>query len=240
EDYDFMSAFIDRVEKRVEKKRREEDLEEQRRYEAALATVPELTFEINILDVDLKEHILYILQEAGIETLGDLVLQMRLDPDRILGLNGIGPKTFEEISELTDALRVSPEEEIVSEEVSQVVEELEVEPVTEVEEEVGVEEESVEASEPEVIAVEMSAEEVAEEEQQVSEAAEVVETEQKAKSEEKEFDKLFSYDARKYGYYEPEPAKLEEEEEEPHRPSKKKKRKKRRPYSEETEEWEDW
>ena len=110
EDYDFMAGFVDRVEKRVEKKRREEDIEEKRRYEEALVTVPELTFEIDILDVDLKEHVLYILQEAGIETLGQLVLQMRLDPDKVLGLNGIGPKIFEEIVELTDVLRVTPEE----------------------------------------------------------------------------------------------------------------------------------
>jgi hypothetical protein len=115
EDYDFMAKFINRVEKRVEEKLREESIEGRRRYEEALATVPELTFEIDILDVDLKEHILIILQEAGIETLGNLVLQMRLDPDRILALNGIGPKSFEEIRELTEVLRVEPEEVVVEE-----------------------------------------------------------------------------------------------------------------------------
>ena len=85
EDYTFMTKFINRVEKRVEEKMREENLEEKRRYDAARATVPELAYEINILDVDLKEHILVILQGAGIDTLGDLVLQVRLNPDRILG-----------------------------------------------------------------------------------------------------------------------------------------------------------
>lgn len=125
EDYDFMAKFIDRVEKRVEKKRREEDMEEQRRYEEALATVPELTFEIDILDVDLKEHILFILQEGGLETLGDLVLQMRLDSDKILALNGIGPKSFEEISELTDALRITPEQAALAEAAATAAEETE-------------------------------------------------------------------------------------------------------------------
>jgi N utilization substance protein A len=225
EDYDYMASFIDRVEKRVEKKRREEDKEEQRRYEEAFATVPELTFEIDILDVDLKEHILYILQEAGIETLGDLVLQMRLDPDRILALNGIGPKSFEEISELTDALRVTPEEAT---------------PVKE-----AVEEEVLEEAEPEpVLQIEETPEEVEEPEivEEIEETPKVVEPVKKEEPEEvDEFDKLFSYDASKYGYYEPEPSQFtEDDDEDLDRPSKKKKRKKRRPPREESEDWENW
>ena len=231
EDYDYMASFIDRVEKRVEKKRREEDIEEQRRYEEALATVPELTFEIDILDVDLKEHILFILQEAGIETLGDLVLQMRLDSDRILALNGIGPKSFEEISELTDALRVTAEEAVAAEET--------------VEEEPVIEEEVVEEAEPESVSeIEETPEEVAEPEivEEVEETPEVVEPAKEEEPEEvDDFDKLFSYDASKYGYYEPEPSQFtDDDDEDRDRPSKKKKRKKRRPPREESEDWEDW
>ncbi len=237
EDYDSMAKFIDRVEKRVEKKRREEDLEERRRYEEALATVPELTFEINILDVDIKEHILYILQEAGIESLGELVLQMRIDSDKILALNGIGPKSFEEILALTDELRVSAEEAAAKAEAP------------------SVEEAPVEAAEA-VETVETAAEEVepaVEPEEAAKAEAEVVEPEKKKKPEpevkaevvekeekEDEFDKLFSYDARKYGYFVPEKPKPEEEKEEPQKPEKKKKRKKQRPLPDEADEWENW
>jgi N utilization substance protein A len=234
EDYNFMASFIDRVERKVEKHRRAEDLEAKRRYEEALATVPELTFEIDILDVDLKEHILYILQEAGIDTLGDLILQMRLDSDRILALNGIGPKSFEEISELTDALRVEPEEqqpkaEPSKEEALQTVETTVETPVEEGEPEalpeVPEEAETVETPQEEVVESEVEEEPLAEKE---------------TVKEEKEFDKLFSYDAKKYGYYKPEPIKSDEEEEEPQKPGKKKKRKKRRPLSEERDDWEEW
>jgi len=234
EDYDFMASFIDRVEKRVEKKRREEDLEEQRRYEEALATVPELTFEIDILDVDLKEHILYILQEAGMENLGDLVLQMRLDPDKILALNGIGPKSFEEISDLTDALRVIPEEEVTAEEEPVEAVEIEEEVVEEPEAAPQVEEAAEEAVEPETI-------EEVEETPEVVEKVEQIEEEEEKEQEVDEFDKLFSYDASKYGYYEPEPTRFtEDKEEDSSHPSKKKKRKKRRPPREESEDWEEW
>ena len=238
EDYDIMSKFINRVEKRIEEKRREEGLEEKRLYEEALATVPELTFEIDILDVDLKEHILVILQEADIATLGDLVLQMRLDPDRILALNGIGPKSFEEIKELTDALRVIPEE-IVPEEAATPEVLPEEEPVIEAEipeelpeaEIVEVEEAPAPSEAPE--ATEPIEEEVVPEE----EPAKVDEVEEE---QEDEFDKLFSYDARKYGYFEPEKPVVDETEDEDRRPSKKKKRKKRRPSPDETDRWDEW
>ncbi len=231
EDYDFMANFVDRVEKRVEKKRREEDLEERRQYEEARATVPDLTFEINILDVDLKEHILYILQEAGIETLGDLVLQMRLDSDKILALNGIGPKSFEQISELTDGLRVSPEE-VAAAEAKAKVEETQPEEV--VEEEAGEEPEEALTAEPEA--------EKEEAEEEPEETAETGAKEEKEQTEEKKdkFDEIFSYDARKYGYFEPEKPKFDEDEEEPQKPGKKKKRKKRRSSSDDVDEWEEW
>ncbi len=231
EDYSLMASFIDRVEKRVEKKRREEDMEERRRYDEAMATVPELTFEINILDVDLKEHILYILQEAGIETLGDLVLQMRLDSDKILALNGIGSKSFEEISNLTDALRVIPEEAITLEE----------KPVDESPVEEQIEDEEIE---PEPIAQFDETPEQAEEPEpveMVEEQPEVVKAAQEEEEEVDDFDKLFSYDASKYGYYEPEPSQFKtDEDEDEDRPTKKKKRKRRRPPREDSEDWENW
>ena len=278
EDYDFMASFVDRVERRVEKKRREEDLEEKRRYEEAFASVPPLTFDIDILDVDLKEHVLYILQEAGIDTLGALVLQMRLDSDKILAMNGIGPKSFEEIQELTDALRITPEEaaalaaaqaeaaaaaEAEAEAVAEVeveaeaeaaaeeaVEEAEAEPVAEgaEAEEVAVAtlEEFVEAeSEPEAEAiVEETVEEEAEPEVQAP-AVRAPQREAEAEAEEgadDEFDKLFSYDARKYGYYEDEKPRFEPETKDTEAKSgaKKKKKKKRRPNLDEQDGWEDW
>jgi transcription termination/antitermination protein NusA len=242
EDYDFMAKFIDRVEKRLEKKRREEELEEKRRYDEALATVPELTFEIEILDVDLPDHILYILQEAGMDTLGDLVLQMRLDPDVIFAMNGIGPKSFEQISELTSVLRVEPEEqpEEPAEEKA-VVEKVEPDLETEAEitKETGAEVEA-EAEEAPAAEEESEAEEEAGADTTESVEAPKEAVTEKEEEEEVDFDKLFSYDARKYGYYEPEKFRPEESDEEESKTDKKKKRKKRRPQIDESDEWEDW
>ena len=237
EDYDFMAKFINRVEKRVEEKLREENLEEKRRYDAAFETVPPLTFEIDILDVDLKDHVLYILQEAGIDTLGNLVLQMRIDSDRILGLNGIGPKTFEEIQELTEGLRLIPEELQPEEEVlpeAPTVEEAEVEAevLEEMPVEAAAEEEVVAAAEPEV------QEEIEPVKPAVQKGPEPVAKEEKEEVD--EFDKLFTYDASKYGYYEPEKVVFDEDEKEDTKPTKKKKRKKPRPAVDDPDRWDEW
>jgi len=240
EDYDFMAKFINRVEKQVEEQRREEDLEERRRREEALATVPELTFEIDILDVDLPEHILFILQEGGLDTLGDLVLQMRLDSDKIMALNGIGPKSFGQISELTDDLRVTPEElaaRAAAEAAAEAATEAEEEPVPAVEEVAEIEDEE-EAAAPEK-AEEAEIQVPAEAVQKPVEKAKAKPEPKKSKEEESEFDKLFTYDARKFGYYKsekPKPPAVEEVE----KPSKKKKRKKHRPAEGDVDEWEEW
>jgi len=236
EDYDFMAKFINRVEKQVEEQRREEDLEERRRREEALATVPELTFEIDILDVDLPEHILFILQEGGLDTLGDLVLQMRLDSDKIMALNGIGPKSFGQISELTDDLRVTPEE-LAARAAAEAAAEAEEEPVPAVEEVAEIEDEE-EAAAPEK-AEEAEIQVPAEAVQKPVEKAKAKPEPKKSKEEESEFDKLFTYDARKFGYYKsekPKPPAAEEVE----KPSKKKKRKKHRPAEGDVDEWEEW
>lgn len=251
EDYDFMARFLDRVEKRVEKKRRQEDLEEKRRLEAARATVPELTFEINILDVDLREHILVILQEAGYETLGDLVLQMRLDTDKILALNGIGPKAFEEIQSLTDGLRVAPEaaeapaEPAEPEEAPEAEAETEKQPPSEAPPTDAPEAEPEEAETPKAVSEVEAPEETPEPapEPALSTAQEAKESEEE--EEDTEFDKLFSYDADKYGYYEPEKPVREDDDDLSSSKSGKSKRKRKgtkrkRSRDDSWDEWEDW
>lgn len=252
EDYDFMARFLDRVEKRVEKKRRQEDLEEKRRLEAARATVPELTFEINILDVDLREHILVILQEAGYETLGDLVLQMRLDTDKILALNGIGPKAFEEIQSLTDGLRVAPEAAEAPAEPAEPAEAPEAEAETEKEPPSEAPPADASEAEPEGAEMPKAAPEVEAPEETPEPAPEpALSTAQEAKESEEEeedteFDKLFSYDADKYGYYEPEkPVREEDDDLSSSSKSGKSKRKRKgtkrkRSRDDSWDEWEDW
>lgn len=125
DDYTLLTRFVDRVERRGEADRKAEDAALQAKLQAVKESIPTKAFEIPILDVQLKEHILIILQEAGLDTLGDLLLQIELDSDAILAYNGIGPKAFEEIKNMAESINfedkdeVSTENETVDEQIKQ-------------------------------------------------------------------------------------------------------------------------
>jgi N utilization substance protein A len=102
EEYDFMAKFVDRIEKqtavRVEAPA---PTEAETALETLRTSIPEKYFEQDLLTVDgLPEHIANILQEAELRTLGDLAMTMLTNPDQILKLQGIGPRSMETIQEL--------------------------------------------------------------------------------------------------------------------------------------------
>ncbi len=109
EEYDTITQFVDRVERRTANKRQvEKKLEDTRKLEAR-KTITETAFVLSILDSGLPEHVCYTLQEAGYLTLGDLVLQIRLDANSILALQGIGPHAMQEIEKLVSEMVLQPE-----------------------------------------------------------------------------------------------------------------------------------
>lgn len=104
EEYDTLSRFVDRVERRViagvgapataTKTLAGDKLAEIK------AQIPPEAFETNILDSGLPEHVAYILQEAGYTTVGEVAVQMKVRPEEIFRLNGIGPRAMQEINKL--------------------------------------------------------------------------------------------------------------------------------------------
>ena len=99
EEYTQLSQFVDRVERRTIQIQEEAIREEEERVAAARAEIPVTAFEMSIYDTEIKEHILNILTEAEYETVGNLMLTLKVDRDKILGLAGIGPKAMENIEE---------------------------------------------------------------------------------------------------------------------------------------------
>jgi len=104
EEYMQLSQFVDRVERRTIQIQEEAAREEEERVAAARAEIPVTAFEMSIYDTGIKEHILNILTEAEYETVGDLMLALKVDSDKVLGLAGIGPKAMESIEEALAAL----------------------------------------------------------------------------------------------------------------------------------------
>jgi N utilization substance protein A len=122
EEYTQLSQFVDRVERRTIQIQEEAARVEEERVTAARAEIPAAAFEMSIYDAGIKEHILNILTEAELETVGDLMLTMKVDPDKVLGLAGIGPKAIENIEESLAALTFpEPEPEPVAEPEPEVV-----------------------------------------------------------------------------------------------------------------------
>ncbi|HEY3313544.1 MAG TPA: transcription termination factor NusA [Anaerolineales bacterium] len=97
EEYTALAQFVDRVERRsIERQRAEEKVNAEKLAEAR-ADIPDIAFEQSLEVLGLPEHVFNILTEADYTTAGDLLLAMKLSPDKVLGLAGIGPKAMQAI-----------------------------------------------------------------------------------------------------------------------------------------------
>lgn len=189
EEFELLVRFVDRVERRSSARPAVEKAVVAE-IENIRALIPADAFELSILDSGLPEHVAYILQEAGFSTLGEMAVQMKIRPDDILRLNGIGPRALQEINNMVAALDERKAGEIAAAEEAATVA-VEVEPVPAEPAMAEVALEAAETAEP----VEITAP-VEEIEPVVAEAAPVVTepvvtADTEAEEEEIPFDKLF-------------------------------------------------
>ena len=185
DDSNLIARFVDRVEKHGEADRKVEEDARQAEIRKIRESIDPRAFELNLFDVsELKEHLQVLLQAAGMETFGDLLLRVKLDVDSILAIDGIGPKSYEEILEVVHNCRF-PEIETAPDKVvtPEVVVEAEAEPVVE---QPMVVEEPAQVEEPEVVAEVVEPKRVAE----VPEP----QTAEEPAAEDKSFEELFQMD----------------------------------------------
>ncbi|MDD5369226.1 MAG: transcription termination factor NusA [Anaerolineaceae bacterium] len=97
EEYDQLNQFVDRIERRSATKRQAEKKAEDQRLQELRASIPDSLFVLSLFDAGLPDHISTILSDAGFTSLGDLAIRMKLAPDSVLALQGIGPKAMQEI-----------------------------------------------------------------------------------------------------------------------------------------------
>ena len=131
EEYTLLSQFVDRVERRSIQVREDAARADEERVAAARAEVPSAAFSMPLDQAGFKEHVFNILTEAGFETVGDLMLALKTEPDGVLGLPGIGPKAMQNIEEVLAALsfpepeqKAEPVQEVVAEAAKPVVDEM--------------------------------------------------------------------------------------------------------------------
>ena len=123
EEYTLLGQFVDRVERRMIQVKEEASRVEDERISAAQADVPAAAFNMPLEQATgLKEHIFNILTEAGYETIGQLMFDMKANANKVLGLAGIGSKAIQNIEETLAGLTFpEPEAVVVKEEVVEAV-----------------------------------------------------------------------------------------------------------------------
>lgn len=132
EEYTLLGQFVDRVERRTIQIKEEAARAEESRTAAARADIPAAAFSMPLDQSGIKEHIFNILTEANFETVGQLMFTLKTEPDKVLGLAGIGSKALQNIEESLAALafpepvKVEAAPEPVSVEPAAVVEAVEV------------------------------------------------------------------------------------------------------------------
>jgi N utilization substance protein A len=118
EEFTMLGQFVDRVERRTIQIKEDAARAEEEKVTTARSEVPTAAFGMPLEQLGLKEHVFNILVEAGIDTVGALMMSMKMDSNKVLGLPGIGPKAIQNIDEQLAVLKF-PEPEPPAEPVAE-------------------------------------------------------------------------------------------------------------------------
>src|SRR5688572_1125020 len=128
EEFTMLGQFVDRVERRTIQIKEDAARAEEEKVSTARAEVPTAAFGMPLDQLGLKEHVFNILVEAGIDTVGALMMSMKMDANKVLGLPGIGPKAISNIEERLAAIEFPEPEAPVAEPVAEPVAQIEPQP----------------------------------------------------------------------------------------------------------------
>ncbi|OQY81704.1 MAG: hypothetical protein B6D40_10420 [Anaerolineae bacterium UTCFX3] len=104
EEFAQLTQFVDRVERGAVQIKEEAARVEDEQAAAVRAEIPAGAFNVRLDDSGIKDHVVVILTEAGYETVGDLMVALKTDANKVLGLAGVGPKAMQNIEESLAAL----------------------------------------------------------------------------------------------------------------------------------------
>ncbi|WKZ51138.1 MAG: transcription termination factor NusA [Anaerolineales bacterium] len=104
EEFAQLTQFVDRVERGAVQIKEEAARVEDKQAVAVRAEIPAGAFNVRLDDSGIKNHVVVILTEAGYETVGDLMVALKTDSNKVLGLAGVGPKAMQNIEESLAAL----------------------------------------------------------------------------------------------------------------------------------------
>ena len=225
EEYQVLSQFVDRIERGILRQKSGEKYIEEERERIEAAHIPDEAFDIPLEDLGLPVRYTNLLSGAGYLSVGDLMLQLKLDQNPILKLEGIGPKAMAVIEEALEKLPFASQPEEIEEQSIGLINETIAEEVI-IEEKLEIipnEEEGLEKipEEGEPLSQEIIAQPSPQEEVQTEEEVEEIET---PSDKEPSIDDLFKWPPDKIEF---ETVESEEDEDESDAEKKKKKKKKK-------------
>jgi N utilization substance protein A len=118
EEYNHLAKFVNSVESGAEDLRAAEEAALQAARDAARENVNPSAFYIALDNLELSTRVSGLLVEEGYATIGDLALQMEIDADPVLSINGMGPKSIEEIQEKLGSFEYPALEDVMPVEVA--------------------------------------------------------------------------------------------------------------------------
>ncbi len=122
EEYQVLSRFVVRTERMISEQREAEKQAERELRDEIRSRIPDVAFETPLDELGIPPRFVVLLGGEGYSTIGDLMFQFEMDPDVILALNGMGPKTMADVEE---AIRVYVENLPAPEEIVEVEETVE-------------------------------------------------------------------------------------------------------------------
>jgi transcription termination/antitermination protein NusA len=111
EEFTNMSKLVDAYEKMQLQGKQAVRAEKAQKVAAIKATINPAAHQINLPDSGLPEKLVKLLMEAEYATLGHVLEQMAIDEDRILALDGFGPKVMEELKQSLETIKLPEQAE---------------------------------------------------------------------------------------------------------------------------------
>ncbi len=97
EEFTSMNKLVDAYEKLKLQGKQATRAEKVEKVKAIKATINPQAYKVRLQDSGLPDKIIKLLLDSEFSTVGDVLEQMAIDEDRILGLEGFGPKTLDEL-----------------------------------------------------------------------------------------------------------------------------------------------
>jgi N utilization substance protein A len=99
EEYTAMGKLVDAFEKLKLQGKQATHAEKVEKVKAIKATINPAAYKVKLTETGLPERVVKLLREVDYTTLGQVLEQMAIDEDRILALDGFGPKALEELKQ---------------------------------------------------------------------------------------------------------------------------------------------